>query len=86
MKKTIIVYKNLLWEILDDESKLLLLGILMDNGFVGDCKITSKIDGGVSVMEVKDEYGHYLVLPIDILEMLNKWETKSITINVTEKR
>lgn len=72
VEKPINVYKNLLWEILDDESKLALIGILINNGFVGDCKITSKIEGGTSVLEVVDEYEHYLLLPIDILEMLNK--------------
>ena len=72
MEKPINVYKNLLWEIIDDESKLALIGILINNGFIGDCKITSKIEGGTSVLEVVDEYDHYLLLPIDILEMLNK--------------
>ena len=72
VEKPINVYKNLLWEILDDESKLALIGILINNGFVGDCKITSKVEGEASVLEVVDDYEHYLLLPIDILEMLNK--------------
>jgi hypothetical protein len=72
VEKPINIYKNLLWEILDDESKLVLIGILMNNGFVGDCKITSKVEGETSVLEVRDEYDHYLLLPIDILEMLNQ--------------
>lgn len=72
VEKPINIYKNLLWEILDDESKLVLIGILINNGFIGDCKITSKVEGEVSVLEVRDEYDHYLLLPIDILEMLNK--------------
>ena len=72
VEKPINVYKNLLWEILDDESKLALIGILINNSFVGDCKITSKVKGEASVLEVVDEYEHYLLLPIDILEMLNK--------------
>ena len=72
VEKPINVYKKLFWEILDDESKLALIDILINNSFVGDCKITSKIEGETSVLEVVDEYEHYLLLPIDILEMLNK--------------
>lgn len=72
MKEPIIVYNNMIWEILDKGSKLTLLEIMMDNNFEGNCKITSKIEGDTTVMEVRDELGHYLVLPIDILDILNK--------------
>jgi hypothetical protein len=72
MEKPINIYKNLLWDILDDESKLTLIGILIKNGFEGDCKITTKIDGDSSVLEVRDESNHYLLLPVDIIDMLNK--------------
>ncbi len=72
MEEPIIVYNNMIWEILDKGSKLTLLEIMMDNNFEGNCKITSKIEGNTTVMEVRDELGHYLVLPIDILDILNK--------------
>lgn len=72
MNDPIHVYRNLIWEILDEGSKLTLIGIMLDNGFVGSCKLTAKIEGDVTVMEVNDENGHHLVLPIDIIEILNK--------------
>ena len=33
---------------------------------------TIEVEGEASVLEVVDDYEHYLLLPIDILEMLNK--------------
>ena len=72
MDEPIIVYKNMIWEILDKGSKLTLLDIMMNNGFQGNCKLTAKIEGEISVMEVRDESGHYLVLPINIIDILNE--------------
>ena len=72
MEKPINIYKNLLWDILDDESKLTLIDILIKNGFEGDCKITTKVVSNSSVLEVRDESNHYLLLPVDIIDMLNK--------------
>jgi hypothetical protein len=72
MDKPIKVYENMIWEILDKGSKLTLLSILMDNGFEGDCKLIAKIDGDVTVLEVNDESGHCMILPINILDILNE--------------
>lgn len=71
MDKPIIVYKNMVWEILSDESKLLILSLLLDNGFEGNCKLISVVDGESTIMEVTDESDHKLVLPINILDILN---------------
>ena len=71
MSEPIIVYKNLIWEILDTGSKLTLLDILMNNRFKGECKVISKVEGNTTVMEVTDNYGNCLVLPINILDILN---------------
>lgn len=65
------VYKNMIWEILDNGSKLYVLNLLMEQGFQGECKMISKIAGDTTILEVKDEFGHELVLPIDILSILN---------------
>lgn len=71
MKEPVKLYENLLWEILDDGSKLAVIEILMGSGFDGDCKMIAKIDGETTVLEVRDEHGHELILPINILDILN---------------
>jgi hypothetical protein len=72
MEDPIKLYKNMIWEILDKGSKLTLITILMDNGFEGNCKLIAKIDGDVTVLEVNDESGHCMILPINILDILNE--------------
>ena len=72
MDEPIKVYENMIWEILDESSKLTLISILMNNGFEGKCKLIAKIDGEVTVLEVNDESGHCMVLPINILDILNE--------------
>ena len=72
MSEPIKIYENMIWEILDKGSKLMLLGILMDSGFEGNCKLIAKIDGNVTVLEINDESGHHMILPIDILDVLNE--------------
>ena len=72
MEDPIKVYENMLWDILDEGSKLTLISVLMNNGFEGNCKLIAKIDGDVTVLEVNDESGHYMVLPINILDILNE--------------
>ena len=72
MDEPIKMYRNMIWDILDDGSKLTVIGILMQNEFSGDCKLISKVDGNITVMEVNDNYGHQLILPINILDILNE--------------
>ena len=67
----LVMYKNMIWEILDQGSKLMVLTILLENGFQGNCKLISKVDGNTTIMEVTDEFGHQLILPINILDILN---------------
>lgn len=71
MDDPIVVYKNMIWEILTDDSKLFVLGLLIENGFKGDCKLISLVDGETTIMEVTDKFNHKLVLPINILDILN---------------
>lgn len=71
MNEGIHVYGNLLWDILDQESKLFIITLLMENGFDGECKLISVIDGDTTIMEVTDTFGHSMVLPINILDILN---------------
>jgi hypothetical protein len=71
MNEGVHVYGNLLWDILDQESKLFIITLLMENGFDGECKLISVIDGDTTIMEVTDTFGHSMVLPINILDILN---------------
>lgn len=68
MDEPIKVYKNLIWEILDDGSKLYILELLIERGFKGDCKVIAK-DGS---LEVNDNFNNQLVIPINILDILNE--------------
>lgn len=72
MEKPIKIYNNMIWEILSDDSKLFIIGLLMDNKFEGNCKLISVVDGETTVMEVTDEFKHKLTLPINILDILNE--------------
>ena len=65
------VYKNMLWDILDDGSKLFIINMLMERGFQGDCKLISRVDGDTTIMEVTDNFEHSLIIPINILDILN---------------
>lgn len=71
MDEPIRVYKNMIWEILSDESKLFILELLIQGEFKGDCKLISVVEGGTTIMEIRDNYDHYMVLPINILDILN---------------
>lgn len=71
MDEPIRVYKNMIWEILSDESKLFILELLIQGEFKGDCKLMSIVEGGTTIMEIRDNYNHYMVLPINILDILN---------------
>jgi hypothetical protein len=72
MESPIKIYENMIWEILDEGSKLTLISILMDKGFEGNCKLIAKINGETTVLEVNDETGHNIILPINILDILNE--------------
>ena len=71
MDEPIKIYKNMIWEILSDESKLFILDLLIQGEFKGDCKLISVVEGETTIMEIRDNYDHYMVLPINILDILN---------------
>jgi hypothetical protein len=71
MNKPIKIYENMIWEILNEGSKLTLISLLMDSGFEGDCKLIAKVEGESTILEINDELGHNLILPINILDILN---------------
>ena len=68
---SVFIYENLLWDILDQSSKLYIITLLIGKGFQGECKLISKVSDDTTIMEVTDNYNHSLVLPIDILDILN---------------
>lgn len=71
MSNPIIIYKNMIWEILDQGSKLAILSLLMENGFEGNCKVISEVANGTTVLKFTDDFNHEMVLPINILDILN---------------
>lgn len=71
MNKPIKIYENMIWEILNEGSKLTLISLLTDSGFEGDCKLIAKVEGESTILEINDELGHNLTLPINILDILN---------------
>jgi hypothetical protein len=67
-------YENMLWDILDDSSKIYVLTLLIKNDFEGECKITSEIRGEESkqaIIIIRDEKGKEMELPINVLDILN---------------
>lgn len=71
MSYDISIYKNMIWEILDEGSKIFILTLLIEQGFQGECKLISKVAGETTIMEVSDSQGKSLELPINILDILN---------------
>ena len=71
MNDSLHIYENLIWDILDDRSKIYILTLMIKNEFRGECKITAKVVDGGSIINLKDEGGKELDLPIDILDILN---------------
>ncbi len=71
MDKPIIVYKNMIWEILDQGSKLAILTLIMEQGFEGNCKVIAEVNNETTVLKLTDEFDHEMVLPINILDILN---------------
>lgn len=71
MDEPISMYENLLWTILDEGSKIFILTLLIKNDFVGECKLTAKIKGDITVIVIEDEEEKSIEIPIDILSVLN---------------
>lgn len=71
MHYNVSIYKNMLWEILDEGSKIFILTLLIENGFQGECKLISMVAGETTIMKVSDSHGKSLELPINILDILN---------------
>lgn len=65
------IYKNILWDLLDEGSQLYILSIIIERGFKGECKLISKVIGDKTVMFISDNYNHELEIPIDILDIIN---------------
>ena len=67
----LIIYKNILWDLLDEGSQLYILSVVTTQGFKGECKLISKVVGDKTVMFITDKYEHELEIPIDILDIIN---------------
>lgn len=65
------IYKNRLWNLLDDSSQLYILTNIIKNDFKGECRLIAKVVGEGTIMTISDEHGKSLDIPIDILDILN---------------
>lgn len=65
------IYKNILWDLLDEGSQSYILSIITDQGFKEECKLISKVVGDKTVMFISDNHDHELEIPIDILDIIN---------------
>lgn len=65
------IYKNILWDLLDEGSQSYILSIITEQGFVGECKLISKVVRDKTVMVISDNHEHELEIPIDILDIIN---------------
>ena len=68
------MYENVLWDILDDSSKIYVLTLMIKNDFEGECKLTPEIRGDESkqaIIIIRDEKGKEIELPINVLDILN---------------
>ena len=65
------IYENLLWNILDDGSKIYILTLLIKNEFEGECKVTSEIIDNTTQLVIRDMHGKEINLPINVLDILN---------------
>ena len=72
--KGFLIFENMLWDILDDSSKIYVLTLMIKNDFEGECKLTSEIRGEESkqaIIIIRDEKGKEMELPINVLDILN---------------
>lgn len=71
MKEPIKIFENVLWTLLDDVSKLYILSLLLENDFNGESKLTVEISDNTTTIIAKDNYGHEIELPINVLSIIN---------------
>lgn len=69
------IYENMLWNIIDDASKIYILTLLIKNDFEGECKVIAKADKKSPdyriIILLRDENGKEMELPINVLDILN---------------
>lgn len=69
------IYENMLWNIIDDASKIYILTLLIKNDFEGECKVIAEVDKSSPeskvIILIRDENGKEMELPINVLDILN---------------
>lgn len=71
MDDCVSIYKNKIWELLDEGSQLYILTMIIKADFKGECKLTAHIAGDSTTMIIRDNYEHEIEIPINILDILN---------------
>ena len=69
------IYENMLWNIIDDASKIYILTLLIKNDFEGECRVLAEVDKkspeSKVIILLRDEKGKEMELPINVLDILN---------------
>ena len=69
------IYENMLWNIIDDASKIYILTLLIKNDFEGECRVLAEVDKespeSKVIILLRDENGKEMELPINVLDILN---------------
>ena len=69
------IYENMLWNIIDDASKIYILTLMIKNDFEGECKVIAEVDKSSPeskvIILIRDENGKEMELPINVLDILN---------------
>ena len=71
MDDCISIYKNKIWDLLDEGSQLYIITMIIKADFKGECKLTAKIVGDTTTMFINDKFDHKIEIPINILDILN---------------
>lgn len=67
------IYNNMMWNLLDDGSKLTVIDILMSNGIKGECKvIIEDSKDGTNLVILDSQSNNVISLPFDIFVLLNE--------------
>lgn len=67
------IYNNMMWNLLDDGSKLTVIDVLMSEGIKGECKVVIEdSEEGTKLVILDSESNKVISLPFDIFTLLNE--------------
>lgn len=73
MSNVVTMYNNMMWNLLDDGSKLTVVDILMSKGIIGECKVVIRqYEEGTKLVILDNTGSDVILLPFDIFSLLNE--------------